>query len=54
MYSCSSVTRTQGIGFFSFQYCASFRISGRSVAIVRWHIMHLATDGIPAEADFVA
>lgn len=36
------------------KYCASFRISGRSVAITRWHIMHLASEGIPAEDDFVA
>ncbi|MDP2656915.1 MAG: hypothetical protein Q8O78_00690 [Candidatus Deferrimicrobium sp.] len=45
---------TQGIGFCSFQYCANFRVSGRSVAITRRHIMHLAAEEIPAEADFPA
>lgn len=54
MKSGNSVTRFQGIGFFSFQYCAIFRISGLSTAITRWQIMHFSTEGIPAKADFVA
>jgi len=43
-----------GDRFLLLQYCASFLISGRSVAIVPVAHHALATDGIPAEADFVA
>src|SRR5512139_1197915 len=49
-----SITLFQGIGFLSFQYCASFFTSGRSVAIDRWHDMHFSTDGMFAYWDLFA
>ncbi len=46
-----SITLFHGIGFFSFQYRATFFTSGLPVAIDRWHIMHFSTDGMFAYCD---
>ena len=53
-YSGTLCTRTHGTGRFLFQASATFFTSGRSMAVIVWQPMQVATAGKPGSGDLNA